>query len=215
MLPGRFSCYLGATFDALLAGGGLLVLAGVIMVARRVISPQLLIAVVVVALVGSAGSAAVARSRDSGMGRMTSRGYPKPYHFDWKAFETPERHRGVNVMYFAANTFVYLGAAAFIASLLPRGKGERRPFRIPGKMAVLRVTLGIVFFILGIIGGFVPIMQGWIFMLLAFLMLFPRTRAAEKILAKAGPKLPRTVRFLRRVGVGEEQTSQGDTMRAE
>ena len=185
-----------ATFHALLVGTGLLVLAGLIMGARRVVSPRLLIAVLVVAVVGSAGSAAVARSRDSGMGRLVARGYPKPYHFEWKAFETPERRRDVNVMYFAANTFVYLGAAAFLASLRPR--------RIPGKMVILRITLGIFFVILGIIGGFVPIMQGWIFMLLAFLMLFPKTKMAEKILAKAGPKLPRTVRFLRRVGVGEE-----------
>ena len=66
-------------------------------------------------------------------------------------------------------------------------------------MLVLRITLGILFILLGIAGSLLPILQGWIFFLLAFLVLFPRTRFAEKILAKAEPKMPRVVAWLRRL----------------
>ena len=66
-------------------------------------------------------------------------------------------------------------------------------------MFILRITLGIIFILLGIAGSLLPILQGWIFFLLAFLVLFPRTRFAEKILMKAEPKLPRVVAWLRRL----------------
>ena len=39
---------------------------------------------------------------------------------------------------------------------------------------ILRIALGIVFTILGVIGSLLPIMQGWIFFLLAALVLFPQ-----------------------------------------
>ena len=69
-------------------------------------------------------------------------------------------------------------------------------------LVVLRITLGIIFIILGIIGGFVPIMQGWIFMLLAVLVLFPQSRFAIRSLDKIEKKAPRVVAWLRRLGVG-------------
>lgn len=67
---------------------------------------------------------------------------------------------------------------------------------------ILRIVLGIVFFILGIIGSLLPIMQGWIFFLLSALVLFPRSRFAIKACQKIEPKMPRMVARLRRWGIG-------------
>ena len=79
--------------------------------------------------------------------------------------------------------------------------------KLPAPVLVaLRITLGIVFIILGIIGGFVPIMQGWIFMLLAVLVLFPQSRFAIRSLDKIEKKAPRIVAWLRRIGVGVHRT---------
>jgi uncharacterized membrane protein YbaN (DUF454 family) len=69
-------------------------------------------------------------------------------------------------------------------------------------LLILRLALGIVFFILGIIGSLLPIMQGWIFFLLAALVLFPRSRFAVKACQKIEPKMPRMVARLRRWGIG-------------
>jgi uncharacterized protein len=71
-------------------------------------------------------------------------------------------------------------------------------------MFLLRMTLGVIFIILGIAGSVLPILQGWIFFLMAFLVLFPRTSLAEKILQKAQPRLPRVVGYLRRLGIGTQ-----------
>ena len=72
----------------------------------------------------------------------------------------------------------------------------------------LRITLGIIFIILGIIGGFVPIMQGWIFMLLAVLVLFPQSKFAIKSLDKIEKKMPRAVAWLRRLGIGVHRPNE-------
>jgi uncharacterized protein len=69
-------------------------------------------------------------------------------------------------------------------------------------LLILRIALGIVFFILGIIGSLLPIMQGWIFFLLSALVLFPRSRFAVKACDKIEPKMPRLVARLRRWGIG-------------
>ena len=69
-------------------------------------------------------------------------------------------------------------------------------------VVALRITLGVIFIILGIIGGFVPIMQGWIFMLLAVLVLFPQSKFAVKSLDKIEKKAPKVVAWLRRLGIG-------------
>ena len=69
-------------------------------------------------------------------------------------------------------------------------------------LLILRISLGIVFFILGIIGSLLPVMQGWIFFLLAALVLFPRSRFAIKACQKIEPKMPRLVARLRRWGIG-------------
>lgn len=64
---------------------------------------------------------------------------------------------------------------------------------------ILRIALGLVFTVLGVIGSILPIMQGWIFFLLAFLVLFPRSRFAQKALAKVEPRMPRLVAWMRRL----------------
>ncbi|HUP61372.1 MAG TPA: hypothetical protein VNA69_13225 [Thermoanaerobaculia bacterium] len=77
----------------------------------------------------------------------------------------------------------------------------------------IRITLGILFTGLGIIGSVLPIMQGWIFFLLAFLVLFPDSPWAVKILDKAQPRMPRLVAWLRRLGIGRHHAT--DTIRIE
>ena len=66
----------------------------------------------------------------------------------------------------------------------------------------IRIILGVVFTILGIVGSVLPIMQGWVFFLLAALVLFPQSRFAVKVLGKIEKKAPRIVAWLRRLGVG-------------
>jgi len=78
-------------------------------------------------------------------------------------------------------------------------------------MLILRILLGIVFAILGVIGSVLPIMQGWIFFLLAFLVLFPKSRLAVKALDKVERRAPRIVAWLRRMGIGTH--SLRDTIR--
>jgi uncharacterized membrane protein YbaN (DUF454 family) len=67
---------------------------------------------------------------------------------------------------------------------------------------ILRITLGIIFAILGVIGSILPVMQGWIFFLLAVLVLFPRSRFAINACGKIERKMPRLVAWLRRRGIG-------------
>ena len=71
-------------------------------------------------------------------------------------------------------------------------------------MLLLRILLAIVFLFLGVVGSLLPILQGWIFFLLAALVIFPNGRFAEKILLKAEPRLPRVVGWLRRMGIGRK-----------
>jgi uncharacterized membrane protein YbaN (DUF454 family) len=66
----------------------------------------------------------------------------------------------------------------------------------------LRIILGIVFAILGVIGSILPVMQGWIFFLLSALVLFPQSRFSVKALAKVEKRMPRFVAWLRRLGIG-------------
>jgi uncharacterized membrane protein YbaN (DUF454 family) len=68
---------------------------------------------------------------------------------------------------------------------------------------LLRLFLGFVFIILGIIGSILPVMQGWMFFLLAFLVLFPNSKPAAKILAKVEPRLPRLAAWLRKMGMDQ------------
>jgi uncharacterized membrane protein YbaN (DUF454 family) len=81
-------------------------------------------------------------------------------------------------------------------------------------MLLLRLALGLAFSVLGVIGSFLPIMPGFIFFLLAALVLFPNSAFAAKAIAKIEPRFPRLVEWLRKVGVGVP-TEPRDTIRAE
>lgn len=72
----------------------------------------------------------------------------------------------------------------------------------------IRVSLGIIFIFLGVIGSLLPVMQGWIFFLLAALVLFPQSRFAIKACDKIEPKMPRMVAWLRRRGIGTHRETE-------
>ncbi len=65
-----------------------------------------------------------------------------------------------------------------------------------------RFVAGVVFLALGVVGALLPVLQGWIFFLLAALMFFPNHPRAEKGLQKLERRLPRFVGWLRRLGFG-------------
>ena len=191
-------------FPALLVGGGLLILAALIMVYRGSATPGRITAILFLSIVTSGASLLYDTSRHSGMGTLLSRGYPKPFHFRWEPFEknvTPSTD--INVGYFGVNTFVHLGVMSLLGAMLLRPRRAQH-HTMPGRMVVFRIMLGIMFLILGVIGGFIPILQGWIFILLGLLVLFPKAKFTEKVLHKAEPRLPRIVAFLRRVGIGSQ-----------
>lgn len=75
--------------------------------------------------------------------------------------------------------------------------------RLPRPMLhAIRITFGFIFLALAVLGAVLPILQGWIFFLLAMLMFFPQSRVAIGVLDKAEPRLPRMVKFLRKHGIG-------------
>jgi heme A synthase len=81
--------------------------------------------------------------------------------------------------------------------------------KIPTPMFVgVRIALGVILAILGVIGAFLPVVQGWIFMLLAVVVLFPQSRFAIATLRKAEPKMPRFVGWLRKWGIGVRPEDQ-------
>lgn len=69
-------------------------------------------------------------------------------------------------------------------------------------LPVIRITLGVISFVLGIIGAILPVMQGWIFFLISAALFFPRHRYVHRMMAKGEAKVPRFVGLLRRLGVG-------------
>jgi hypothetical protein len=98
-----------------------------------------------------------------------------------------------------------MGIAVLAIALLQRGSD-----RLPAPMLlVLRITLGIIFALLGVIGSFLPIMQGWLFFLLAALVLFPQSSFAVKTCNKIEPKMPRLIRWLRSMGIGLPREARG------
>lgn len=91
-------------------------------------------------------------------------------------------------------------AVIFTAELLHR---RSAPAKLPAPMLlILRLTLGIIFLFLGVIGSVLPVMQGWVFFLLAALVLFPQSRFAVKACDKIEAKMPRLVAWLRARGIG-------------
>ena len=191
-----------ATLHALLVGGGLFALALVVMTERTIQALPRIVFAVLLGVVASGASALYSTSRDSGTGTLVSRGFPRSFHFDWHDHEgRGEERRDINFLFLTANTVVHVGVCALLFAVLPRGRNDNTP-TMPAQMLAVRIALGIVFLILAVIGGLVPILQGWIFFLLALLVLFPKAKFTEKILVKAEPKVPRIVAFLRRNGIG-------------
>ena len=82
------------------------------------------------------------------------------------------------------------------------------PTRLIQAIALFRFAMGMLCVGLGIIGSLLPILQGWIFFVLALVMFFPDDPRVEKVLQKADPRFPRLVKFLRRIGVGTQDTTR-------
>src|SRR5688500_4506791 len=98
-----------AVFDAVLIGGGLLTLAFVVMTYRGGARPDRFLVVALLACLISGATALYCTNRDSGTGILLSRGFPKPFHFQWHVRESRgEARSDINFIYFGANTFVYL-----------------------------------------------------------------------------------------------------------
>ncbi|HYH09016.1 MAG TPA: hypothetical protein VEK11_18325 [Thermoanaerobaculia bacterium] len=100
----------------------------------------------------------------------------------------------------------FIGIISAVAIILIGG-WIRNHVRVNGKLPApllfgLRIALGIIFLILAVIGAFLPILQGWVFLLLALLVLFPKSKFAIKACDKIERKLPRMVAWLRRRGIG-------------
>jgi hypothetical protein len=109
--------------------------------------------------------------------------------------------RAFDLPLFTAAAAAHFGALSLLAALLPRSRRGETP-TMPAEMLVVRITLGVFLLILAVIGGLVPVLQGWVFFLLALLVFFPKAKFTEKVLVKAEPKVPRVVAFLRRMGIG-------------
>ena len=99
--------------------------------------------------------------------------------------------------------------AIFVTEAL-RGRGRASAKLPPPMILFLRITLGIVFAILGVIGSLLPVMQGWIFFLLSALVLFPQSKFAVRSLDKIERKMPRMVARLRRWGIGVPRANEHD-----
>jgi hypothetical protein len=94
-----------------------------------------------------------------------------------------------------------------------RGRGLASA-KLPAPMILfLRIALGIVFAILGVIGSVLPIMQGWIFFLLSILVLFPQSKFAIKSLDRIERRMPRMVARLRRWGIGVHRQTDDKKIR--
>lgn len=91
-----------------------------------------------------------------------------------------------------------------------RGRGFRFSKLPAPVLFALRITLGILFAILGVIGSLLPIMQGWLFFLLAALVLFPQSKFAIKALDKVERRMPRLVARLRKWGIGVHREHDQD-----
>ena len=112
---------------------------------------------------------------------------------------------GLEIALFALSVVAIL---AILVTEALRGRG-RASAKLPAPMVLfLRITLGIVFAILGVIGSVLPIMQRWVFFLLSALVLFPQSKFAIKSLDKIEKKMPRLVARLRRWGIGVPRANE-------
>ena len=191
-----------SALDAFLAGTGMILVGALVLYFRRLLQAPLLVAVLVGGLFSSAASAVVVEIRRTNSGSIVNRGYPKPYYF-----RTAGSGASFDALYFGANTTLHLGALVLLAAALSRRRSET------GGPVLIRMALGFLFLILGVIGAFLPVLQGWVFFLLAFLVFFPRSPLTEKTIRKLEEKMPRLARFMRRMGIGDPEWR--DSMRAE
>ncbi|HVG25037.1 MAG TPA: hypothetical protein VND45_12830 [Thermoanaerobaculia bacterium] len=109
-------------------------------------------------------------------------------------------------------TLLAVSVLAIIAILVSAAL-RRRSAKLPAPMVLfLRITLGILFAMLGVVGVLLPIIQGWLFFLLSILVLFPQSRFAVKSLDRIEKRAPRIVAWLRRWGIGvrREQNEGND-----
>ena len=75
---------------------------------------------------------------------------------------------------------------------------------------LMRYSIATLLILLGIIGSLLPVLQGWIFFLLALAVIFPDHPKVAHLMEKGETKLPRVVHFLRKLGIGtntEEHTA--------
>jgi uncharacterized protein len=66
----------------------------------------------------------------------------------------------------------------------------------------VRLIFGVIFLILGVIGSLLPVLQGWMFFVLAAMMFFPQHPKVDKMLIRLEPRMPRFIAWLRRYGIG-------------
>ena len=57
-------------------------------------------------------------------------------------------------------------------------------------MGILRYIAGIAFLVLGVIGLFLPVLQGILFILVGLAILFPRNRYVEQLIIRARNRWP-------------------------
>jgi uncharacterized membrane protein YbaN (DUF454 family) len=57
-------------------------------------------------------------------------------------------------------------------------------------MRILRYTAGVFFIVLGIVGLFLPVLQGILFILIGLACLFPENRYLQQLLQKARARYP-------------------------
>ena len=81
----------------------------------------------------------------------------------------------------------------------------------PCDMLLVRLTAGLGFTLIGVVGLVLPILPGWIFFPVAAVLFFPHSRFTRRTMQFVDARTPGLATLLRRVGVGEPR----DTMRGE
>jgi uncharacterized membrane protein YbaN (DUF454 family) len=72
----------------------------------------------------------------------------------------------------------------------------------------VRIVLAVISILIGIAGLILPILPGWLFFAVAALLLFPESKMARKVRAKAEQKWPSSKSFFRFL-LGDEQPDPG------
>lgn len=76
---------------------------------------------------------------------------------------------------------------------------------------VIRLISGIILLLAALIGGLIPVVQGWMFAIPALLLLAPESRIIRKIVVKARTKLKLRRRRKKRPGDGRQHRASGLT----